>query len=111
MKIDIKINIDTLITIHKLLQLVYDLPHSVNKTENIYKSIGKDLAELFDKKHKSKVEKSDLFDMKKLMKIKLKFHEAWALQEILLNLKPQLETEYQHALILKQINYLNKKIV
>ena len=110
MKIEIKLNNDALIAVSKMLQKIYNLPVSVDKVENVYKSIGYNLADAFDKKVKAKVRKSDLFDQKKLTKFSFPFHEAWALHKLLIELKPYGETEFASHQIQTVIDKLDPKI-
>lgn len=109
MKVEIKFSNDTLMAINAQLQEIYNLPVSTIKRENVYKSIGVDLADKFDKKCKTLIKKASLFDQKKRFKMSLKFHEAWALQEILMELVSQVKNEYQKTLIEKTINTLDQK--
>ncbi len=109
MIIKIKLNNDTLIAVNSLLKKVYELPPSVDKRENIYKSIGYGLADKFEKKVKLIIRKASLFDQAKRTEMSLKFHESWALQEILTELKPTLENDYQKTLTQKLINILDQK--
>lgn len=96
--------------INKYLQQIYKLQVSQDKTEKIYRSIGYDLADKFDSKWKATLRKHDLFDQKKLNKITLKFHEAWALQKILTDLHSSEDSDYIANLILNVINTLDQKL-
>jgi len=110
MKIEININTDTLIALNSVLKQVYELPVSNDKRENVYKSIGFDLADKFDKKCKTRVKKADLFDSKKKTKFTLKYHEAWALEEILREITPFIQNPYQVILLNKVTDTLNQKL-
>lgn len=112
MKIELKINTDTIVALGKLLEMVYDLPVSSDKRENIYKSIGYDLADKFSSKAKSLIKKANLFD-NKTHKIKLKYHEAWALEEItreLTEIFPD-KNPYRQTLYQKTLDQLNQKLL
>lgn len=95
--------------INSVLKGVYELPVSNVERENIYKSIGFDLADKFDSKCKSQVRKASLFDSKKKNKITLKFHEAWALHQILMDTLDYVNNAYQKTLISKVIHFLNER--
>lgn len=110
MIVPLKLNNDTIIAVDALLKKIYELPVSISKEENVYKSIGYELADKFDKKTKQHLRKASLFDQKKLTKFTLKFHEAWALHEILLELKIFSENDYKKMLIQTLINTLNQKL-
>ncbi|AUS06459.1 hypothetical protein [Pseudotamlana carrageenivorans] len=110
MKIELKLNNDALMAVNKLLQRTYELPVSVNKVENVYKSIGFDLADTFDKKVKTKIKKADLFDQKKLVKFTLKFHEVWALHRILIDLMPLCDNKFLANHVQNVINKLDQKL-
>jgi len=109
MKIQIKLKIDALIAVSKMLESIYNLPFSVTSvTENVYISIGYDLADLFDKKVKTKIKKADLFDVKKETKFTLKYHEAWALKKILIELKPYANNTFIELQLQKIIDKLDQ---
>ncbi|UAB84998.1 hypothetical protein INR75_02915 [Zunongwangia sp. SCSIO 43204] len=110
MKVELKLKPDTLIAVNKLLQKVYDLPVSTDKRENVYKSIGFDLADKLDKKHKNLIKKADLFS-DKAIKITLKYHEAWALEEILMELIAEEDNPYYKTLQQSMINKINEKTI
>lgn len=110
MKIEIKLSNDALLAINHLLKWLYDSEPSQDKKEKVFKSIGYDVADKFDAKAKSLVKKASLFDDKNKPKLTLKFHEAWALEQILIDLKPHNPNDYQRNLIQKTINDLNQKL-
>lgn len=110
MKIELKLSNDSLIAINHLLKWLYESENSQDKKEKVFKSIGYDLSDKFDAKAKSLVKKATLFDSKKKIKFSLKFHEAWALEQILIDLKPHNPNDYQRNLIQKTINDLNQKL-
>lgn len=111
MKVELKISTDALVAANKILKEIYNLPVSTDKRENIYKSIGFDLADKFDKKCKTRIKKADLFDNKKV-KLTLAYHEAWALEAIIQDLLDQvIENGYQKSLLTSLTHTLNQKIV
>ncbi|AMA49429.1 hypothetical protein [Flavobacterium covae] len=109
MKIELKINADTVLAVNELLKNVYQMERTIDKRQQVYRSIGFDLADKFDTKAKELVKKSTLFDAKKKHKISLKFHEAWALEAILYELLHTTENEYYKVLVAKVISHLNEK--
>ncbi len=73
-------------------------------------SISLDLAETFDKKFKTILNKANLFDAKKKVKFTFKYHEAWALKAYLNN---ELETttgEWDRNALLKHIHNLDQQL-
>lgn len=110
MKVEIKITNDALMAVNSLLQGLYDMPVSVNPLQNVYASIGYDLADMFDSKLKSKIKKADLFDHKKPVKFTFKFHEAWALIRILIDLKPYSDSAFKQQQIQTVIDKLDAKL-
>jgi hypothetical protein len=76
MNIEIRVRIETIFAINRLLQGVYEAEVPMEVTQKIYRSMGFELADKFDKIQKSNIKKPTLFDYKKLHKITLKFHEG-----------------------------------
>ncbi len=110
MKIELHLSPDTLIAANELLKDIYYLPVSMDKRENVYKSIGFDLADKFDAKAKSQIKKANLFEKKKI-KLTLKYHEAWALEAVIQDLLETVTNEYRKALLLNLANSINQKTV
>ena len=110
MKVELKLNFDTLLAVSTTVNKVYELPATTIERECIYMSIGFDIADKFESKTKGLIKKQNLFDHKKLHKITLKFHEAWALQAILMDLINTAPNPYQKGLIQKVINIIDQKI-
>lgn len=96
--------------INSVIKNVYELSVSNDQRENIYKSIGFDLADKFDSKTKALIRKANLFDTAKKIKITLKYHEAWALQMILMEVLPTISNTYQNTLITKVIHFIDERI-
>lgn len=95
-----------------MLNKIYELPVSNDQQQNIYKSIGYDLADKFHTKAKHIKKTTDLLNAKNKHDITLKFHEAWALHEILHDILQiiQLDTYYQN-LISNLLNTLHQKTI
>lgn len=110
MKIELKLTIDSLISTTSLLMLVYNQDATLNKQEKVLRSIGFDLADKFDSKTKALQKKASLFDETKKPKITLKFHEAWALEIILIELMPYNTNDFRKNETQKVINQLNQKL-
>lgn len=109
MKVQLNIKPDTLIAVYKLLQHVYDLDNSQTRLQKVYSSIGFELAEKFEKLYKSKIKNRDLFNHKKNIKLTLKYHQAWAMQNLLTDLIMLSENKYHQNHIQNTINQLDQK--
>ena len=109
MKIEFKTSNDCLMAINKILQEIYKLPVSLDTRENVYKSIGFDLADKFDAKYKSQIKKANLFENKKI-KVSLKYHEAWALEAIIRDWSDNLNNDYQKSLLSNLTDIINQKL-
>lgn len=109
MKVVLNLNKDALIAANQMLQQVYEMPVSMDQRENVYKSIGFDLADKLDKKVKTLIRKANLFDKEKI-KLSLKYHEAWALEAILLDRAPLIGNDYQKNLTQALIHTINQQL-
>lgn len=101
---------DDLRIISNNLQTVYlDV---VNRTweEKLSHSIGLDLADKFQSKQKKQIKKANLFETNKLLKITLKYHEAWALYQILQSLIMNQSGYREQLRVQEVINKLNQKL-
>lgn len=110
MKIEIKLKSETIFAINKLLQAVYDTPQPIDLNQRIYRSISFDLADKFDKLHKSNVKKSNLFDNNKTYKVSLKIYEAWALEKIIINMLPTVNNDLHKNILQSTASIINQKL-
>ena len=99
MKLEIYITNDGLIAVDLVLQQMYNPNLPLTEMQKVYKSIGFDLAEIFEKKRKSQIKKASLFTQKKKVKVSLKYYQAWALKALLLDMIEFLESPYQKACV------------
>lgn len=111
MKVEIKINNDTLIATNEILQRCYSLNKPVEVSARNTLSIAYDLADKFDSKCRQKIKKANLFDNSKKFKMTLKYHEATALHTMLIASSFFTENEYKATLISQLISQINQKIV
>lgn len=111
-KIKLQLSKPTILCVSGMLNKIYELPVSNIQQENIYKSIGYDLAEKFHKKAITIKKTTSLKPGKNKSDVSLKYHEAWALHEILHDLLQiiPLDTYYQ-ALISKLLITLHQKTI
>lgn len=110
MKVELKLKIETIFAINKLLKGVYETALPMELTQKIYRSIGFDLADKFDKLQKSNFKKSTLFDEKKKHKVTLKLYEAWALYNIILNLVQTVDNPLSKTLLQATADNLHKQL-
>jgi hypothetical protein len=110
MKVEIKLNNDSILAVNEVLKGIYEMQPSVNKKEKVYRSIGFELADKFDKKAKELIKKSSLFDTQKKHKFSFKFYEAWALEIILRELFTATPNHYTRLKVNIVIDTLNQKL-
>lgn len=111
MKVELKITSDTINATARLLEQLYDLPTPLGQRETIIRSIAYDVADAMLSKQKSVRKKLNLFDAKKKYKISLKFHEAFALYNILNELIINVSDDYNRFIISKLIAEIHQKII
>ena len=111
MKIEIHLNIDSLVAVNEALKELYEMEPPTDKRGRVYHSLGLELSDKFDSKLKTELKKGvNLFNTKKKYKIGLKYHEAWALEGCLIELIGSLNNEYKKQLVQFTINQLNQKL-
>lgn len=111
MKVEIHLNIDSLVAVKESLNKLYEMEIPTDKRGRVYCSIGLELADKFESKVKTEIKKGiSLFNTKKKYKIGLKYHEAWALEGCLIELIGSLNNEYKKQLVQFTINQLNQKL-
>lgn len=111
MIIKLKINIHTIAALHNLLEKIYDVPASPVELERVHRSIGYDLAAVFEKKFKAEKRKADnLFDVKKKITMSFKYHEAWTLRKLICDLMILEENEFNRVMVHKAVLQLDPKL-
>lgn len=110
MKIELKLSIDALLACNEMMQAVYESQKPLSKENRIAVSIAFDVAEKIGTKTRSILKRQTLFDTKK-QKITFKYHEAWALEEIIRSNVPNTRySVYQNSLLTNIANVINQKI-
>lgn len=111
MKVKLTASKDAYVLVAHLLNKVYDLPVSSIERENVYKSIAMDLSDKFEAKSRVIKKSTSLLTFKKKADITLKYHEAWALEQVLHDIlrETTLDT-YQNSLLNAFLNHLNQKL-
>lgn len=109
MKVSLHLSTDTLIAANQLLQRLYELPVFPSSTKNVYKSIGFDVADKLDKKVKNVIKKGEI-SKNKIIKLNLKFHEAWGLEKIIIDLISIEENDYHRNLLNRLSGEINQII-
>ena len=111
MKVELKLYADTINASAQLLEQVYNLSTPLGQSEKVVRSIAYDVAETMLSKQKSIRKKLNLFDAKKKHKVSLKFHEAFALYNILNELLHNVSDEYNRTILGKLIGEVHQKII
>jgi hypothetical protein len=111
MKVSLKTTVEKLAVINSIAQGVYNCTPTLDIMENVTRSIAFDVADKLSAKWKSVVKKSNnLFQYRAKLSIALKYHEAWALRDILRDLIVNCETDFQRQTVQKTINDLDKSL-
>jgi hypothetical protein len=111
MKVELKLTPDTINAAARLLEKVYDLPAPLGQSEKIIRSIAYDVADAMLSKQKTIRKKLNLFDAKKKHKISLKYHEAFALYNILNELNINVSDDYNRTILNKLKDELHQKTI
>lgn len=110
MKIELKLTTDALLACNKLLHNVYETSAQTSKESRITLSIAYDVAEKIGTKARNVIKKQSLFDCKKKHKITFKYHEAWALEQIIRNMIDTFNNVYQSSLLINIADTINQKL-
>ena len=111
MKVELKLTADTINAAARLLEKVYDLPAPLGQSEKIIRSIANEVADAMLSKQKTIRKKLNLFDAKKKHKISLKYHEAFALYNILNELNINVSDDYNRTILNKLKDDLHQKTI
>jgi hypothetical protein len=111
MKVELKLTADTINAAARLLEQVYDLPNPLGQSEKIIRSIAYDVADAMLSKQKTIRKKLNLFDAQKKHKISLKYHEAFALYNILNELNINVSDDYNRTILNKLKDELHQKTI
>lgn len=111
MKVLLKVNIETLAAINDVVQEIYNIKPTSKVMENVKRSIGFELAEKINTKCRAAVKKhNNLFDGGEKISLSLKYYEAWALKEILVDFIAVSETDFNKILTQKTIALIDQKL-
>ncbi|QYS89083.1 hypothetical protein [Flavobacterium davisii] len=109
MKITLKINADSISAVNKLThQIVYN--SSPDKEVKLVQSICFDLAKKFQKAHQNSIENNNLFNSSKKQTINLKYHEAYALEKMIMLLIQSVNDDLARNSLNKIKDFINQKI-
>lgn len=112
MKTTLKINADSIFALDKLLNNVYQVPgFGKTKEAKVLLSISYELSNKFNTKARNIVLKQNLFDSRKKYSIALKYHEAWALEQIIYKSLDNVNNDYARSLLKNIADDLNQKTV
>lgn len=112
MKLKLKFIPDTILAIDGLLFRLFAI-NAVGSTkeERVLLSIMFELAEIFQKRAKKITHSTDLFNVKKKISITFKYHEAWALEQIIRDVINLEENHYKKNLLQKTADEINQKLL
>lgn len=110
MKIKLHITSDGLMAADQLLQHAYAPSIALTEMQKVFRSIGFQLSELFEKKRKALIKKATLFNTTKKISISLEYYQAWALKNLLIDLMELSDNPYQKVAIQTIINQLDQKL-
>lgn len=109
MKTILKLSVDQVFAVNTLLNKIYELPfNSFGEAEKVAISIGVLLSDKFENKKRELHKKLDLLNRNKKVSFKLKYHEAWALKNILVNRISWLHNDYQKLNVQTTINKIDE---
>jgi hypothetical protein len=109
MKIQLKINADGIAAVSKLLEQVYYLKNE-NKEVRQLQSICFDVVNKFAKAYRAVLENHNLFDTKKKYSINLKYHEAYALEMVIISLIETVNDDLAKNKLNQIKDFLNQKL-
>ena len=109
MKIKLKQNIDGLFALQKFCHVVLESPEaSINA--KLVKSIIHDVSKLVNRPLEKAIENNNLFESKKKYTITLKFHEAYALHESIINIISGVDNPLYKTKLNQIKDFLNRQI-
>lgn len=101
---------EQIFAVAKILDQVYNLYPATTSEEKSTRSIAFDLEEKFTTKRKQLMKQVDIFEPGKRHKIKLKYHEEFALQRIINDLINTVEASETKRNLQVVHDYLHKKL-
>lgn len=96
---------------HQVLVCLYNSFPSETREGKLHKSIGFDLEQKFEKLVKNQVKSANLFDVKKKKSVSLKYHEAFSLHFLLIELFFLADNTYKKLQVQKMINEIDKVLM
>jgi hypothetical protein len=102
---------DQVFAIAKLLDQVFNLFPATTQEQKAIRSIAFDLEEKFSKKRKQLIKSNNLFELDKLHKLGLKYHEELALLKIISSLLDTVNDPKPKNDLRIVLNYLDEKLL
>ena len=109
MKIKLKINADSVATVNKLIEQIY-YASNLNQEAKVVQSICFEVANKFHKSYKTAIENNNLFDSSKKQTITLKYHEAFALERLIMLLIHTVNDDLAKAQLNQIKDFINQKL-
>lgn len=101
---------DQVFAVAKLLEQVFNLYPATTPDQKAIRSIAFDLEEKFSSKRKQLIKSNNLFEVGKMHKLKLKYHEELALQNIITDLlETVIDIKPKNDLLIVR-DYLHQKL-
>lgn len=112
MKIKLKLTPDTVLALDKILSYPAELlPATKTVEEKLLLSYAYELSDKFTGKSKKLLRSIDLFNNKKKVSFTLKYHEAWALEQLIRKLLNLEENKLSRTLLQKTADDINQKLL
>lgn len=116
MKIKLKLSPDQILNIDRLLSSLFGevkLMASISIQDRVVASLGLELSDIFHTRARKMIREANLFqNNKRARSLTLKYHQAWALEQLIIAGLNKLENnEYRTAILMQLANEINQKIV
>lgn len=110
MKVELKLNPDQVFACSKMLRGVVDsqLPPT-GREQKLIRSMAVELNDKFNKEAQKLKKSLDLFEIKKKVKITLKYHDAWALEKLIFGAVSLIEEPYTIQQLRQLAGDINQK--
>ena len=109
MKIKLKINADSIASVNKLTEQIYYYG-KLTREQRLIQSICLEIANKFHKAYKTAIENNNIFDCSKKQTIILKYHEAYALEQLIILLIHTVNDDLAKNQLNQIKDFINQKL-
>lgn len=110
MKIKLKIHPDAILAIDRMFENARSVhPIDASITERVTLSLGHELSDMFHTRARQITREANLLNITKKKSLTLKYHQAWALEQIIRQQAPD-TNPYKAALLRSFADKLNQKL-